>query len=67
MNAVSISPGAQVIGRCLVRENSVISAGVTLINTDTPGNCLVFSGKSGKPFFKEIEYRYVEQFFVGSV
>ncbi|HNY30898.1 MAG TPA: hypothetical protein PKO15_08420 [Fibrobacteria bacterium] len=64
-DGVALLPGAAVIGRCLVRANSVVSAGVTLINSDTPGNCLVFSGKSGKPVFKEIAYRYVDDLFAG--
>ena len=39
---VVMYPGSAIIGRSLVRENSVISQGVSVINKDTPGDCYVF-------------------------
>lgn len=36
-------PGTAIIGRSVVRENSVISQGVSVINKETPGNCYVFT------------------------
>ena len=60
---VILFPGSSVIGKCLVRENTVISTGVHLVNSDTPGNCLVFEGKSGKPTFKETSEYYVDRYF----
>jgi serine O-acetyltransferase len=56
-------PGSSIIGECHVRENSVISAGVQLINADTPGNCLVFSGKSGKPKFRDNPEYFADRYF----
>lgn len=56
-------PGSRIIGDCLIRENTVISAGVTLINTSTPGNCIVFEGKGNYPVFKEIGSFYADKYF----
>lgn len=45
---VILYPNTAVIGRSLVRKNSVISQGTSIINQETPGNCLVFAGEKGK-------------------
>lgn len=62
---VVMYPGSSITGSCHIRTNTVISAGVHLINTDTPGNCIIFNGESGKPIIKEISeiyaYRYYNQ------
>jgi serine O-acetyltransferase len=62
---VILFPNSAVIGRCTVRENTVISAGVHLINQDTPGNCIAFLGDRGKIFFKEIDEYYADRYFAG--
>lgn len=62
-NGIVLYPNSSVIGACHVRENTVISPGVQLINTDTPGNCLVFSGDRGKPIFKEIKEYFVTRYY----
>ena len=56
-------PNSSVIGRCRVERNTVLTPGVQLINSDTPGNCLVFSGKSGRPVFKEAKEDYLARYF----
>lgn len=63
-SGVIMYPHASVIGACRVRENTVVSPGVQLINTDTPGNCLVFPGDRGKPVFKEISEYYVDRYLL---
>jgi serine O-acetyltransferase len=45
---VILYPNTAVIGRSLVRKNSVISQGTSIINQETPGDCLVFAGEKGK-------------------
>lgn len=60
---VILYPHSSVIGKCYVRENTVLSPGVHLINTDTPGNCLVFAGKNGRPMFKSITEFYADRYF----
>lgn len=60
---VILYPNSSVIGKCLVRSNSVISPGVQLVNQDTPGNCYVFMGEKGKPVFKEIDEFFADRYF----
>lgn len=60
---VVLYPNASVIGRCLVRSNTVIAPGVQLVNLDTPGNCYVFMGERGKPIFKEIDEFFADRYF----
>lgn len=60
---VILYPNSSVIGRCLVRENTVIAPGVQLVNQDTPGNCYVFMGEKGRPVFKELKEYYSERYF----
>jgi serine O-acetyltransferase len=60
---VVLYPNASVIGDCLVRENSIITPGVNLIDHDTPGNCYVFMGQKGKPVFKEINEYFIDRYF----
>jgi serine O-acetyltransferase len=36
-------PGSSIIGECHIRARSYISQNTSVINHDTPGNCLVFS------------------------
>jgi serine O-acetyltransferase len=52
---VVMYPNTAVIGRCLVREGSVISQGVSVVNQDTPPRKLVFQGERGSLVFKASE------------
>jgi serine acetyltransferase len=56
--------GSMIIGDCLVRENSVISAGVKVIGQSTPGNCIVFERKSGTLLFKPLDRLATEDYFL---
>lgn len=49
---VVMYPGTAIIGRCEVGPETVISQGVSLINTNTPGHCTVYSGDQGKVLVK---------------
>lgn len=60
---VVIYPGGAIIGRCRVGPNTVVSAGVQIINTDTPGNCIVFQGEGGRPVFKSITERFCARYY----
>lgn len=60
---VVLYPNSSVIGECVIRENTVITPGVNLINHDTPGNCYVFMGEKGKPIFKEINEYFIDRYF----
>jgi len=60
---VILYPNSSVIGRCHVRENTVLAPGVQLVNQDTPGNCYVFTGENGRPVFKEIDEYFADRYF----
>lgn len=57
-------PHSSIIGSCRVRENTVLAPGVQLINRDTPGNCLVFTGSDGDLIFKPTMEYYPHRYFV---
>lgn len=50
---VVMYPNTAVIGRCTVRSGSVLAQGTSVINCDTPGDCLIFNGPHGQPVFKQ--------------
>lgn len=61
---VILFPQSSVIGACLVRENTIIAPGVQLIDTDTPGNCIVFPGERGKVVFKSTSEYYADRYIL---
>ncbi len=50
---VIMYPNTAIIGRCSIGNGTILSQGVSLVNTDTPGDCLVFRGENGRPLFKQ--------------
>lgn len=44
---VVMYPNTAIIGRCEVGDGTVLSQGVSLINTSTPGHCAVYAGQGG--------------------
>lgn len=62
-DGVVMYPNSSIIGRCEIGPNTVLSAGVQLINTDTPGNCIVFSGEAGRPVFKPITEIFAHRYY----
>ena len=61
---VIMYPNSSIVGACHVRENTVLSLGVQLLNTDTPGNCIVFPGEHGKVVFKPTTEYYADRYLV---
>lgn len=59
---VVMYPNTAIIGRCVVRRNTVLSQGVGVINCDTPGNSAVFSGAEGL-VFKALKRNILEDIF----
>lgn len=45
-------PGSAIIGDCKVKARSYIAQGCSLVDADTPGNCLVFN-ENRRPVFKK--------------
>lgn len=62
-SGVIMYPNTAIIGKSLVRSGSVISQGVGVINRETPGNCLVFSGIGNSLVFKESSTDFLSQIF----
>lgn len=60
---VVLFPNASVIGACHIGENTVVSPGVQIVNTNTPGDCIVFPGKEGQLEFKPIKEYYAKRYF----
>jgi serine O-acetyltransferase len=59
---VVMYPNTAIIGRSLVRENTVISQGVSVINQNTPGNSAVFRGNNGL-IFNALKRNILEDIF----
>lgn len=51
-DGVVMYPGTAIIGRCEVGPGTVLSQGVSLINTNTPGACTIYPGLHGKVTMK---------------
>lgn len=49
---VILYPNSAIIGASNVRNGSVISQGVSVINRETPGDCIVFQGQAGNLVFR---------------
>jgi len=59
---VTLYPNTAVLGSSHVQNGSVISQGCSVINSNTPGNCLVFQANNGNLTFKP-ENNYSDLFF----
>jgi serine O-acetyltransferase len=51
-DGVVLYPNSSIIGRCNIGDGTLVSTGTTILNHDTPGNCIAFSGNSGQLEFK---------------
>jgi serine O-acetyltransferase len=49
---VILYPNTAIIGRCHIGNNTTVSQGCSVINRDTPGDCMVFAGGAGELQFK---------------
>jgi serine O-acetyltransferase len=59
---VILYPHSAAIGNCRIANGSVISQGVSVIDQNTPGNCLVFQGSAGSLVFYPRENAAAEYF-----
>lgn len=59
---VILYPGSAVIGRCNIGRNTVVSAGVQLINRDTPGDCVVYRDEDGRIRMREAREYYAHRY-----
>lgn len=56
-------PGSAIIGACKVGPRTVLAQGASLVDTDTPGDCMVFASASGRPVIKPSTRDFVAEFF----
>ncbi|WP_225934536.1 hypothetical protein [Cupriavidus sp. EM10] len=62
-DGVVMYPNTAIIGRSHVRDNSVVAQGVSVLNRETPGNCLVYAGQAGDLVCKPASERAAEEYF----
>jgi serine O-acetyltransferase len=60
---VVMYPNTAIIGRSIVRANTVIAQGVGLINCETPGNVMAFRGKDNELIFRPLKRDIIADFF----
>jgi serine O-acetyltransferase len=57
-------PGSAIVGRCAVGPRTVLAQGASLVDTDTPGDCIVFpGGDGGRAVIKPSKHDYIAEFF----
>jgi serine O-acetyltransferase len=62
-DGVVMYPNTAIIGRSHVRNGSVISQGVSVLNRETPGDCLVYAGDAGDLICKPAYERAATEYF----
>ena len=65
-DGVILYPNTAVIGRCLVRQGSVIAQGVGVVNSDTQANRIAFRSTDGSLVFRKPGHHYLADFFRGA-
>ncbi|MGE8360524.1 hypothetical protein [Pseudomonas sp.] len=60
---VILYPNTAIIGRCHVGAGSIISQGVSVINTDLPGGTCVYQGAEGRLVMKPPKHDILSDFF----
>ncbi len=51
-DGVVMYPNTAIIGRCNVGAGTIISQGTSIVNRDTPGDCVAYPGAAGDLVFK---------------
>lgn len=62
-DGVVMYPNTAIIGRCKVADGTVLSQGTSVINRDTPGNCVAYPGDQGSLVFKSTKRAILEDIF----
>lgn len=60
---VVLYPNTAVIGASRLGDGTIVSQGVSVINRDTPGNCLVFQGSGGDLVLRPAKRDILADFF----
>jgi len=59
---VVMFPNSAIVGNCRVGRGTVLGQGQSIIDADTPGDCVVFNN-AGKLVFKQPRVDYLRRFF----
>lgn len=62
-DGVVMYPNTAIIGRSHVAGGTILSQGTSIVNRDTPGNCIAFPGDMGYPIFKPTKRAVLEDIF----
>jgi serine O-acetyltransferase len=62
-DGVVMYPNTAIIGRCHVAAGTVLSQGTSIINRNTPGDCIAYPGERGNLLFKPIQRAVLEDIF----
>ena len=62
-NGVVIFPNCAIIGNSVIGDNTVVSQGTSVLDSDTPGDCIVEHGRDRKLEFRALRRRYAEEYF----
>jgi len=62
-DGVVMYPNTAIIGRCEIGAGSVLAQGTSVVNRDTPGDCMVFPGEAGGLVFKPPTRRVLDDLF----
>lgn len=60
---VIMYPNSAIIGRCHIHPETVVSQGVSIINNDAPGNCIVFADNGKELVFKSKNRNILDDYF----
>lgn len=62
-DGVVMYPNSAIIGRSRVGAGTVVSQGVSVINRDTPGNCIAYAGTAGELVCKPVRAPAASEYF----
>jgi serine O-acetyltransferase len=60
---VVLFPNSAVVGPSVVRDGTIVSQGVGVINAETPGECVVYRGERGALVFREPKRDLLADYF----
>lgn len=60
---VVMYPNTAIIGRSTIADRTYLSQGVSVINRDTPGNCVAYAGPGSDLVFKPARHDILADFF----
>lgn len=62
-DGVVMYPNTAIIGRCHIGNGTILAQGTSVINRDTPGDCIAYPADMGDLLFKPIKRAVLEDIF----